>query len=192
MDLKKIIQCYEPYLPSFETPENESSDLERFKIFLAREPQAFERSLACGHITGSSFVLDAAKESLLLTFHKKLKKWMQLGGHADGDKNVMNVALKETEEESGIKEKDLVPLSFSKDLILPIDFNIHEIPETKKEGAHFHYDVRYLFYTAQSTPIILSDESCALAWVHLDSIEDFSQEENLLKVVKKIKKILNS
>ena len=133
--------------------------------FVRSTPHCFERSHAAGHMTGSAWLLNPAGDKALLTLHHNLQRWMQTGGHADGDPDTLRVALKEAEEESGIT--GIVPISGE-----IFDIVIHLIPArpAKGEPAHFHYDVRYLL-RAPHEQYTISQESDDLAWW---SAEDFA------------------
>ena len=138
---------------------------DRMLDFVRSTPHCFERSHAAGHMTGSAWLLNPAGDKALLTLHHNLQRWMQTGGHADGDPDTLRVALKEAEEESGIT--DIVPISGE-----IFDIDIHLIPArpAKGEPAHFHYDVRYLL-RAPHEQYAISHESDDLAWW---SAEDFA------------------
>ncbi len=114
----------------------------------------------------------------LLTYHHKLNKWVQLGGHADGEMNLLHVAKREIVEESGLK--DFKPRG---DSIFDID--IHIVPPYRGEKKHFHYDVRFLFVTDDSQELSPGDESRKLLWVDLDRLENITSEESVLKMRKK-------
>ena len=126
--------------------------------FIASTPDCFERSHKAGHITGSAWLLNPGGDKVLLTLHRKLQRWMQTGGHADGDPEPLRVALREATEESGIR--GILPLHHG-----IFDIDIHRIPENKakNEPAHLHYDIRYLL-RAPHENFSISDESDALAW----------------------------
>ena len=138
---------------------------DRMLDFVRSTPHCFERSHAAGHMTGSAWLLNPAGDKALLTLHHNLQRWMQTGGHADGDPDTLRVALKEAEEESGIT--GIVPISGE-----IFDVDIHLIPArpAKGEPAHFHYDVRYLL-RAPHEQYAISQESDDLAWW---SAEDFA------------------
>ena len=138
---------------------------DRMLDFVRSTPHCFERSHAAGHMTGSAWLLNPAGDKALLTLHHNLQRWMQTGGHADGDPDTLRVALKEAEEESGIT--GIVPISGE-----IFDIDIHLIPArpAKGEPAHFHYDVRYLL-RAPHEQYAISHESDDLAWW---SAEDFA------------------
>lgn len=131
---------------------------ERILRFVAETPDCFCRTHAAGHITGSAWLLNPAGDKALLTLHRHLKRWMQTGGHADGDPDALRTALREAEEESGIP--GIRPLS--EDIM---DVDIHTIPANprKGEGEHLHYDIRYLLQAPQEHYTV-SDESDDLAW----------------------------
>lgn len=142
--------------------EEELSFVQKF-VELLDHPDAFLRTHLPGHITGSAWIVDPKKEFVLLTHHAKLNKWLQPGGHADGDENVLNVALREANEETGLKDLRLI-----KEAIFDID--IHTIPLRKDFPEHLHFDVRFVFEARQDEPLILTDESHALQWVHLNDL----------------------
>lgn len=138
---------------------------DRMLDFVRSTPHCFERSHEAGHMTGSAWLLNPAGDKALLTLHHNLQRWMQTGGHADGDPDTLRVALKEAEEESGIT--GIVPISGE-----IFDIDIHLIPArpAKGEPAHYHYDVRYLL-RAPHEQYAISHESDDLAWWRA---EDFS------------------
>lgn len=174
MHRQNLINILEKYEPSTE----EGDVKERFLQFVRAKPDCFERSCKEGHVTGSAFLLSPDKQEVLLTHHRKLKMWVQLGGHCDGDPSVHEVALREAFEESGISGIEFL----SKE---PIDIDIHLIPASSKDEAHYHYDVRYLLI-ASSKNFICSEESIELKWVPISQIESYSKGESLLRSFKKI------
>lgn len=156
----------------------ESATVNRFIRFVEVYDTCFERSLEIGHVTGSAWVVDKSGQRVLLTHHRKLNRWLQLGGHADGESNVQAVALREIWEESGLCSAR--PLG---DDIFDID--IHLIPARGNEPAHFHYDVRFAFQVHGDEPFIVSDESHDLDWVSISGLRDYSEEESMLRMARK-------
>jgi len=154
----------------------ERSTVERFISFVEGEPRCFQRECWSGHVTGSVWLVDPSGDSLLLTHHKKLNRWLQLGGHSDGDADTQAVALREAREESG-----LVVSLLSTDIF---DIDIHEIPASKADPAHFHFDVRFSCQAA-SGDFVLSPESMALAWVDIANLEDTTREISILRMREK-------
>lgn len=130
----------------------------RILDFVNSTPECFHRSHLSGHITGSAWLLNPAGDAALLTLHRKLGRWLQPGGHADGDPNPLHVALREAEEESGIRGITALGTAI-------FDVDIHRIPARPRQGEpeHLHYDIRYLLQ-APHGDYVCSPESKALAW----------------------------
>lgn len=132
---------------------------ETARLFLAllddpREP--FRRERLAGHFTASCWLVDGAGARVLLTHHRKLGRWLQLGGHADGDRDLARVALREVEEESGLSGLRVEPE--------PFDLDRHWIPERGGVPGHWHYDVRYVVRATGCERYTVSAESLDLAW----------------------------
>lgn len=157
---------------------HEAQMLVRLRQFVSQYEDCFERSLALGHVTGSAWVVDLEREHVLLTHHVKLDKWLQLGGHADGEANVLEVAVREAREESGLEE--LRPVC---DRIFDVD--IHEIPARGSDPAHYHYDVRFLLEADRRLPLRMTGESKALEWVKIAEVRNLTTEESVLRMVAK-------
>ncbi len=156
----------------------EAETVAAFMGFVKSEPDCFCRSLAIGHITGSAWVVNPDDSEVLLTHHRKLDRWLQLGGHADGESDVLSVAMKEAEEESG-----LVDFTHIGDGIFDID--IHPIPARKGEPEHLHYDVRYVLRANGSVDYTVSDESHDLRWVKPEEVEALTTEPSMMRMVAK-------
>ncbi|MEM7099189.1 MAG: NUDIX hydrolase [Pseudomonadota bacterium] len=171
MHRRKLLALLDEYEESF--PE-EVRVTERFRTFVENEPRCFDRDCwTPGHVTGSAWLVDPARKRLLLTHHKKLNMWLQLGGHSDSDPDTARVALKEAEEESGVAVTLLSPSI--------LDIDIHEIPARKDDPAHYHFDVRFCV-GALSTDVSISDESHNLAWIEIDRVETYTTEESILRM----------
>ncbi|MBT3605524.1 MAG: NUDIX hydrolase [Candidatus Latescibacteria bacterium] len=175
MHRHSILQQLESYLNQY---PNESAMVARYISFVKTNEDCFERSLQIGHVTGSAWVVSREGTHTLLTHHKKLNKWLQLGGHADGDADVLRVSKREVAEESGIV--DVVPVG---DGIFDVD--IHLIPERKDEPEHYHYDVRYAFQVTGDEDYVVSDESHDLAWIEMGQLHKKTQEESMLRMARK-------
>lgn len=158
----------------------EAATISRFIDFVKAESDCFERSLAIGHVTGSAWIVNADGSQVLLTHHAKLDRWLQLGGHADGEADVLAVAFKEAREESGLTDFEPVGDGI-------FDLDIHPIPARKSDPEHLHYDVRYVLRATGNTDYIVSDESHDLRWVTPDEVEDLTGEESMLRMVRKWK-----
>ncbi len=146
--------------------------------FLQKEKNCFERSLKTGHFTASSWLINKANTKVLLMHHAKLDIWCQLGGHCDGETNVLSVALKEAKEESGIQT--ILPLS--KDIY---DIDIHLIPANHKDEAHKHYDIRFLLQTTGDEEVVANHESKALVWFDKGEKNLPTKERSILRMHEK-------
>lgn len=155
----------------------------QFIDFVESNPDCFERSLEKGHITGSAWIIDSTGSETLLTHHRKLNIWLQPGGHADGNPDVLAVAMQEGLEETGLQE--LKPVT---ERILDLD--IHGIPARKDEPSHFHYDVRFLLQQGGGSDYIVSEESHDLAWVPMEKLEDYTVEWSMRRMRRKVVDLL--
>ncbi len=162
---------------------HESPVVRRFLKLLAEGRRAFDREHAAGHFTASALVFTPDLRRVLLTHHRKLDIWVQLGGHADGDANLPRAALREATEESGLADIRAA----SKGII---DIDIHPIPAYRSDPPHDHYDVRYAFIADPERPLVVSDESHDLAWVPVDRLGDFSREASLHRAVGKALRVV--
>ena len=116
----------------------------------------FLRERLAGHFTASCWLVDGSGGRTLLTHHRKLGLWLQLGGHADGERDLHIAALKEAEEESGLRGLRIDAAIF--------DLDRHWIPEHKGVPAHWHYDVRYVVRAGDDETYVVGNESHDLAW----------------------------
>ena len=149
-----------------------------FQDFVSKHVDCLERSCVPGHVTGSAWLVDAGGRCVLLTHHRKLNRWLQLGGHADGDGDLARVALREAQEESGLGGLVVEPEIF--------DLDRHLIPARGEEPAHWHYDVRFVVRATGSEEFVVTDESHALEWRDVAEIAvDVSVDESVQRMARK-------
>lgn len=134
----------------------QADTVDRFVLFLHSHADVFKRSHAPGHFTGSAWLVSADGKRTLLTHHRKLGRWLQLGGHADGDPDIVGVALREAQEESGLHGLEIDDRIF--------DLDRHIIPARGNEPEHWHYDVRFVVRAGNDEHFVVSEESHDLAW----------------------------
>lgn len=169
---KSIIELLANYKKSNHITAGELPVVERFLQLLKERPACFGRQPG-GHITASAWIINTGNNAALLTHHKKLNRWLQLGGHCDDNTDVASGAVREAQEESGIEHFSfIIPAIF--------DIDIHAIPNACK----YHYDVRFLLEPSHDN-FLVSAESHNLAWVPYDKIEEFTQEESVIRMNKK-------
>ena len=169
-DKTLILTALKKYNTTF---KNELPFIQEIINFIENTPNCFDRSNLEGHVTGSAWLLNPDKTKVLLTHHKKLNRWLQFGGHSDGESNTWNVALREATEESGIQNIQFV----SSDIF---DVDVHTIPENakKNEPKHKHYDIRFLL-KAPTEIFIVSDESNSLKWVTLQELLNMANRSEI-------------
>ena len=152
--------------------------------FFDNHDGCFEKDNLPGHFTGSAWVISPDKNKILMTHHKKLNMWLQLGGHADGETDLKSVALKEAKEESGLNYFSIL----SEEIF---DLDIHQIEPMNEEPEHLHYDVRFLLEADPNEQnIIISEESYDVKWIQLDDVFNHNSEESISRMVEKTKKLI--
>jgi 8-oxo-dGTP pyrophosphatase MutT (NUDIX family) len=162
---------------------DEADVAQRIERLVVDHADCFERTCRPGHITGSAWVLSHDRSESLLLHHGKLHRWLQPGGHADGQTDVAQVALREAQEETG-----LVDLQLSTE---PLDIDVHAIPArvdrdgNQTEDAHEHHDIRFLLIAAANQEPILSDESHAVRWFSRKQLLEVTDEESVLRMLRK-------
>ena len=149
--------------------------------FIESHPNSLERSCLPGHLTGSAWLVAPDRRSTVLIHHKKLNRWLQPGGHADGNGNLFQVALDEASEETGLDLFTFIPVA---NLILDID--VQKIPERGAELAQTHYTIRYIF---QIPEINLSGnaESCEARFIPINGVMQYNNTASAERMTLKTK-----
>lgn len=165
------------------TRPDEEPHRRRMIELLDSTPDCFLRTSFPGHFTGSALVVSADGSRALLHHHRKLDKWLQFGGHCDGEEDVLQVALREATEESGIR--GLITTSTR-----PFDLDIHAIPARGSEPDHEHYDIRYVLIAPEGAEAVLSDESHELRWFTPGEMRALPLDAGLQRLVRKWQALL--
>lgn len=160
----------------------EAAIVERFRALLADAPACYHRSRLDAHLTASAWVSDPPRNAVLLLHHKKLNKWLQPGGHADGDTDLIAVAQREVMEETGvIASPSPLPTIF--------DLDIHPIParigKLGEEPAHEHFDVRFHMTADSALGVVGNHESNDLGWFTADDLESRTRQPSMRRMLEK-------
>jgi len=138
----------------------------------------YRRERLQGHFTASAWLVSADGRRALLTHHRKLDRWLQPGGHADGDRDLARAALREAEEESGLSSLEVDPELF--------DLDRHWIPERGAEPGHWHYDARFVVHATGDEAFVVGEESHDLAWRDIEAIAiDPASDDSLRRMAGK-------
>ncbi|MEV8597098.1 NUDIX hydrolase [Streptomyces sp. NPDC052012] len=133
---------------------------------LAAHPDGMWKACEAGHVTASALVIDPSHGRVLLTLHKKLRMWLQMGGHCEPqDASLSAAALREATEESGIAGLRLLPGG-------PVRLDRHPIPPP----CHCHFDVQYAVLAPPDAAHAVSDESLDVRWFPYDEVAEVADE----------------
>jgi 8-oxo-dGTP pyrophosphatase MutT (NUDIX family) len=176
-DLVNLLDRYHSRHPE-ETPT-----LDRLRGLLANFDHCFHRDCFPGHITSSAWIVSRESGAVLLTHHRKLGRWLQLGGHADGEVDVLASALREAEEESGLRDFRSLPENGSPEIL---DLDVHDIPAHGADPTHQHHDIRFLLEVSDQQPIFHQEsESKEVRWFPKRDVANLFYEESLLRMARK-------
>ena len=157
----------------------EAAMRDRLAAFLAEYGvRAFDRATATGHVTASAWIVDPERTHAVLLHHRKLDRWLQPGGHVDGDRDVRRSALREAREESGLRSLRAIA-----DEIYDID--VHRIPGRPDEPEHDHYDVRFALEADPREPLRGNAESHDVRWIALVDLERYAIDESVRRLAAK-------
>jgi 8-oxo-dGTP pyrophosphatase MutT (NUDIX family) len=172
-------------LRRYRTPFNtEAGHVTRTRRFVAQHGDCFDSHLWPGHVTGSAWVVNPARDRVLLLHHRKHDQWFQPGGHADGDADILRVALRETREETGLPP-DAIRL-VDGDIF---DVDIHTIPASPRGPEHMHFDIRFLVEIDDRLPVPGNDESHQVLWVPLESVSHFNNNLSTYRMLEKSRRL---
>ena len=162
----------------------EAAYVARAREFVRTHEDCFDRNLWPGHVTGSAWVVNPARDQALLLHHRKHDQWFQPGGHADGDADILRVALRETSEETGL---DALHIRLADDAVFDVD--IHTIPAINGDPRHEHIDVRFLVEMDDDLAIPGNDESHQVLWVPLPQVARFNNNRSTHRMVEKTRRL---
>lgn len=183
--LKNNIEKFIPY------NEQEEVDKKIMLNYIKDFDDVLTRQNEYGHFTSSAFVLNKDRSKILMAYHRIYNSWAWVGGHSDGDNDLLYVAMKEAKEETGIK--NVVPISKDIYSLELINVNGHE-KRGKYVGSHVHLNVTYLLEADENEEIhIKEDESSGVRWIPINKILESSSEPWVrdrvyAKIIDKMKK----
>ena len=176
MKKEELIKLLEEYVP-IDLKEKESK--EKILGFVYDNDNFTGRDNAKGHITGSAWIVSKDRKKILLTHHLKLNMWLQIGGHVEGEEHILETALREAGEESG-----LTTLKCLSDKIFDVD--VHLFPKRGEVEAHYHHDIRFLFEADENEELRRQkSESKAIKWIPLDEVSNYAKEGTILRMTNK-------
>lgn len=172
------IKNYKPY------NEQEEKDKEMILHYIDSFHDVLTRENELAHMTSSAFVVNKAKDKVLMAYHNIYDSWAWTGGHADGEENLLEVAIREAKEETGVKEATpIISDIFSID-ILPV---VGHFKKGKYVSAHLHLSVTYLLEVDEKELLVIKpDENSGVKWIPLDKVIQASNEPHMQKVYEKI------
>ncbi len=182
--IRKTLHNHQP------VDEKESQDVATALSLMNVHANLLNMNCEIGHFTGSALVVNPRKNQFLLHYHKKLHKWLQFGGHPDFETDLLQVALRETREETGLTDLQCYPKASSKS---PIDVDIHTIPQKGDQPEHVHIDFRYVLATNEPEKIEIAEgESQEMRWFNFDVLTEVEGivDQSLLRMIQKVKKLL--
>lgn len=170
--------------------EAEATSASFIKKVLLEHPDIWLQQCEEGHITGSALIVDRVSKRLLLMHHRKLGYWLQMGGH--GEANELDpslIALREANEESRLTDLTFYPGNYGPALI---DVDTHVIPARPHVPEHYHFDFRYLLFTAMpEQAACLESEAKALRWYTFSELTDIHLKPATLRFIHKVERIIH-
>ncbi len=182
MTLKKTIEKYIPY------DEQEERDKEQMLKFINNYDDVLTRNNIFGHFSASAFVINKDRTKMVVVYHIINGGWIYPGGHADGEEDLLSVAVREVEEETGLKAKALENDIYS---IQSTPVKGH-IKHGKYVSAHLHFDVLYIMEADDNIPLVYrEDESKGVKWIPFEEADNETMCDFIRPIHKKLIKKLN-
>lgn len=178
-ELLKLLQHYRPRFM------DEVVYVRRAIDYIQANEDVFERA-ALVHVTASAWVVSPDREKVLLMHHRKYGHWFQLGGHADGDPDVIRVALKECAEETGL---DPAQIKLIDTAIFDVD--LHDVPRIGQVQAHGHIDIRFVVEVDDALVIPGNNESHEVKWIPLYEVLHYNNFRSTYRMLEKTRSLRN-
>lgn len=178
MDLQEQIENFVPF------NEQEEADKEMMLEYMNTFTDVLTRENKMCHFTASSWIVNKERTKVLMIYHNIYQSWAWTGGHADGDDSLLHVALKEAEEESGLKHLKVLSDGIYSLEILTVDCHIKR---GKFVPSHLHLDCCYLFEADENEPLkIKEDENSGVKWIDIDKATKVTNEPKMVPIYQKL------
>ena len=182
--LYKQILEYIPY------DEKESADKETMLEYIKNTEDVLTRNNKIVHMTTSAWIVNKERTKVLMIYHNIYDSWAWVGGHADGDDDLLHVVKKEIEEETGLSNVKLLLDGIYGLNIITVD---NHIKRGNIVNSHLHFDIEYLFEADENDLIrINEDENSGVKWIDIDEVEKYSTEEKMKPIYKRLSEKLRS
>jgi len=155
--------------------------------FVGQNPDCFERSLPAGHVTASALIVSPDRQRVVLIHHRKLNRWFQPGGHADGIPDVATVAMQEAREETGLTSLQFIRKPGQLPAVFDVD--VHTIPARADVPEHLHYDIRFLLEADPAESFRQNHESNDIRWFTLSMAIQAADSESVARMIRKLPNI---
>lgn len=174
--MKTLREAIAAFVP---TCQQEELDKKMMLAFMDANPDCLTRDNEVAHMTASAWVVNPARDKVLMVYHNIYDSWSWTGGHADGEADLAAVAYREAREETGIQ--DLKPLMEG-----PVSLEIITVDGHVKKGryvsSHLHMNLTYLFEASEDQALtVKEDENSGVAWIPRDALESYVSEPWMLK-----------
>ena len=180
MNLKELISQYESY------NEQEVKDKEMILKYIDTFDDVLTRENEIVHFTCSGLVLNKTRDKVLMVYHNIYNSWSWVGGHADGDSDFLNVAIREVKEETGVKNVSIINPDIIALDVLPV---ISHMKRGKFVSSHLHVSIAYLLEVDEEETLrIKEDENSKVGWLPMDTFLDSVKEEHMKPIYQKIMK----
>ena len=163
---------------------DEAGFVARARAFVETNADCFHRDHWPAHVTDSAWVVSPDRSRVLMMHHRKLGQWFQPGGHADGDADILRVALRETAEETGLETRQVRLLHME-----VFDVDVHSIAASEHDPRHEHIDIRFLVEIDDSLPVPGNDESHEVLWVRLNDVSTYNNNRSTWRMTEKTRRM---
>lgn len=180
---KEILE-YEPY------DENEKADKEVMLEYIKNNQDVLTRNNKIAHFTTSAWIVNKERTKVLMIYHNIYNSWAWVGGHADGDEDLLRVIKKEIEEETGLTNIKQIYNGIYGINIITVD---NHIKRGKYVNSHLHFDVEYLFEADEEDIVrIKEDENSGVQWIDIQKVNHYSSEEKMKPIYARLSEKLSN